>query len=422
MLSPTTSGTQSSVTGNVTLYVTNLPANTATITVDVVGIEMVYVPQGPYNLGDGSTNGSDYHFCVSASSASPVTITSSYETATSNFYAMSNGYNTPAAYVTGVPAAFPKGYYAFYCMKYEITEDLYTTFLNTIGSSAAQNRWIGNYNTNRQEVSQTNSYTFANSRPYRVQNFLSYADWLAVLDWSCLRPMTELEFEKACRGGSSTTANGAMNNEYPWQSTVINGGTTFSGAETGTETMTGGANCAAGNAGNSTYINGDGGNGPVRAGIFATSTTGQQSAGSTYYGIMEMGGNVREYVITLSNTAANDTFIRNVGDGVLVTNPAVQTLPMVSGDALQSTWPYPDYANPGSSSWTALGQRGGDWYSGGTSQGQYVSYLAMNGNYDPIQTSAREMCYTNTSYFGNIVFPYFSGTGRYSWTGGRGVR
>jgi formylglycine-generating enzyme required for sulfatase activity len=422
MLSPTTSGTQTNVSGTVTLYVTNLPDNTNTITADVIGIEMVYVPQGPFNLGDGSTNGSDYHFCTSASSASPTTIGSAYETGASNFYYMSSGYNSPATYATGVPAAFPKGYYGFYCMKYEISEDLYTTFLNTIGSSAAQNRWIGNYTTDRQQVSQTNSYTFSDARPYRAQNYLSYADWMALLDWACLRPLSELEFEKACRGGSSTTANGAMNDEYPWQSTVITGGTTFSGPENGTETMTGGANCAAGDGGNAAYIGGDGGSGPVRSGIFATATTGQQSAGSTYFGIMEMGGNVREYVICLSNTIATDTFTRNVGDGVLVTVPGTNGAGTVTGDVLQPTWPYPELTNPGSNTWGAIGQRGGDWYSGGTASGQYTNYLAMNGNYDPIQTSAREMCLSNASYYSQIYFPFFSGSGRFAWTGGRGGR
>jgi formylglycine-generating enzyme required for sulfatase activity len=418
MLSPTATGVLSSVSGQVTLYVTNLPTNSNTITVDVIGIEMVYVPQGPFNLGDGSTNGSYYHFCTSAGSSSPATITSAFETATQNFFYMSGGASSPASYVTGVPAAFPKGYYAFYCMKYEITEDLYTSFLNTIGSNAAQNRWIANNGTNRQQVSQINSYTFSSSRLYRAQNFLSYADWLAVLDWSCLRPMTELEYEKACRGGSSTTANGAQQNEYPWQSTSITPGTTFSGAENGTETFTNNGNCA---ANNQTYTNGDAGTGPVRAGIFATSTSGQQSAGSTYYGIMEMGGNVREYVINLSNTVAVDTFTRNVGDGVLISTSGVNGAGTVVGDAFQTSWPYPEFANPGASTFALpVGQRGGDWYSGPNTN--YSFYYGMTSYYDPIQTSDRLMCEFNINYNSNVAYPFFTGAGRYSCSGGRGGR
>jgi hypothetical protein len=139
---------------------------------------------------------------------------------------------------------------------------------------------------------------------------------------------------------------------------------------------------------------------------------------------MEMGGNVREYVIALSNTVAVDTFTRTVGDGVLVSVPGNDGAAMVVGDALQSTWPYPELANPGANTWGPIGQRGGDWYSGGTANGQYTNYLTMNGNYDPIQTSAREMCLSDGSnnYYGQIYYPFFSGSGRFAWTGGRGGR
>ena len=423
MLSPTTAGTQTSVTGSVTLYVTNLPANTIAITADVIGIEMVYVPQGPFNLGDGSTNGSYYHFCTSASSSSPALIGANYETAAQTFYYMSNGTSTPASYAASVPAAFPKGYYAFYCMKYEITEDLYSSFLNTIGSSGAQNRWLGNSGTNRNQVSQTNSSTFATARPYRAQNFMSFADWEAVLDWACLRPMSELEFEKACRGGSSTTANGAMNNEFPWQSTSITTPTTtgpsFSGAETGTETIVGGNNCNANL--NWNFSNGDGGQGPVRAGIFATSSTGQQTAGSTYYGIMEMGGNVREYVIELSSNVAADTFTRNVGNGILISTPGTPLAGTVIGDEFVSTWPSPTTATPAATGFSSvIGQRGGDFYSG-PNEGSYAN-LSINSYYDPIQTSSRYMCYYNTNYNNSCIYQTYTGVGRYNGTGGRGVR
>lgn len=407
MLVPTTIGTQTSVTGAVTLYVSNLPASSNAVTVEVVGIEMVYVPQGPFNLGDGSTNGSNYHFCVSASSANPASVSSTNESGTSSYFYMSGGTTTPATYATNVPAAWPKGYYAFYCMKHEITEDLYSQFLNTIGSSAAQNRWPGNSGTNRNALVQNSSSSFSTTRPYRAQNWLSWADWEAVLDWSALRPMTELEFEKACRGGSSSVANGAMNNEYPWQSTTISQGTVLSGTENGTETVTNGGNCMYGISTCCTPIsNGDGGYGPVRAGIYATSSSGQQSAGATYYGILDMGGNVREYVVQMTTNVSGDTMQRNVGDGTLqATAGTFGGGTLAIGDANVPLWPQPNGTQQTSSPYVGtqcFGTRGGDFYGS-------ASY---------VQTSDRYGCYSS-----NTSTPTSNlSTARALNSGGRGVR
>ena len=50
-----------------------------------------------------------------------------------------------------------------------------------------------------------------------AMNNLSWADLAAYLDWAALRPMTELEFEKVCRGTMPRVAG-----EYPWGDTTIN--------------------------------------------------------------------------------------------------------------------------------------------------------------------------------------------------------
>lgn len=400
MLSPTASGASSTVTGSVTLPVTNLPASGTAVTTDVIGVEMVYVPNGPYNLGDGSTNASTtwstYHFCTSAASAATANITSTNETATSSYFYTPTS-STMASYATNVPAAWPKGYYGFYCMKYEITQDLYVQFLNTIGSTAASTRYPGNTSSNRNTVSLQTLSTYVTTRPDRAQNWLSWADYEALLDWSALRPMTELEYEKACRGGTSSTANTAIVDEYPWQSQQILQATTLSGTENGTETFNTG-NCLFGSP---TIINGDGGQGPVRAGIFATANSGQITAGATFYGIMEMGGNIREYVVQMATNVAADTMTRNLGDGVLQSSSGTfggGTLNI--GDANVSTWPQPNTGPPATVAIGAscYGNRGGDWNAGAT----YV------------QTSDRQYCYYSSTTYLN--------TGRISVSGGRGIR
>jgi formylglycine-generating enzyme required for sulfatase activity len=399
MLSPTSTGSGLTSTGTVTLPITNLPASVTPVSTEVAGIEMVYVPSGPFNLGDGSNNTtfdwSAYHFCTSASSPAAASIVAANETATSTYYYMLTS-STYSAASGAIPAAWPKGYYSFYCMKYEISEDLYATFLNTIGSTAATIRYPANYTGDRNLLQQQTLATYIANRPYRAQNWLSWADWEAVLDWAALRPMTELEFEKACRGGTSSTANSTVAGEYPWQSPQILQATTISGVENGTETITNQANC---NYGNVTFSGGDGGSGPLRSGIFATSTTGEITAGATYYGILDMAGNVREYVVQMNWTATNDTFQRVLGDGVLVSVQGQNGGNI--GDANQQYWPNPNGTPAAGITNNNYGNKGGDWSIAGTS-------------YNYMQTSDRQLCnYSGTSYL-NVS--------RTGYSGGRGVR
>lgn len=112
-----------------------------------------------------------------------------------------------------VPALFPKGFRAFYIMKYEITQGQYADFLQSLsrGQSQLRSNFGGKgYYDYRGTISCTGErYTAA--RPARPCNFLSWDDALAFADWCALRPMTELEYEKACRGGRKPVAN-----EFPW--------------------------------------------------------------------------------------------------------------------------------------------------------------------------------------------------------------
>ena len=88
------------------------------------------------------------------------------------------------------------------------------------------------------------------------------------------------------------------------------------------------------------------GYGPLRAGIFATGSSGRASAGASYYGAMEMSGNVWERVVSLGNTSGS-AFNGTNGDGTLTVN----------GDANQATWPSPTTA-------IGSGAKGGQWVSG----------------------------------------------------------
>lgn len=178
------------------------------------------------------------------------------------------------------------------------------------------------------------------TRRDRACSYLSWADGCAFADWAGLRPMTELEFEKACRGPLTPVAN-----EYAWGTATImaDAARVLSGAENGTETVTSSTALGGCNYGGAAHTgDGDAGSGPLRVGIFATNGSSRVSAGASYWGIMELSGSLWERPVTIGN-ATGRSFTGLDGNGVL----------NASGDADVSNW-------PGTTA-TGAGYRGGDW-------------------------------------------------------------
>jgi len=336
---------------SVTLKMT-IPAGTYNY--KVFGIEMVNVPQGSYDLGDGT----------SASTYNSISVT-----------ATSQSGGLTAAAIGGasvaVPATFPMGYNSLYCMKYEITQEQYVEFLNSLTYDQQKSRTIND------PISAAGTYAFTNGQRNGIRisvpgnnsalpavyacdatagiennandgqniaaNYLSWGDVIAYLDWSALRPMSEMEFEKICRGPVARVAG-----EYPWGSTAItqiyNTLPGMSGLLTAAESYSPASNGMCNYGVNSSSVS----YGPLRAGIFATGSSGRASAGATYYGVMEMGGNVWERTVTTGN-AAGVAYTGVAGDGTLDAN----------GEANQATWPSPTTA-------AGSGFRGGDYVNPAT--------------------------------------------------------
>jgi len=169
---------------------------------------------------------------------------------------------------------------------------------------------------------------FTNGAPDRACNNLSWADGCAYAAWAGLRPMTELEFEKACRGPATAVAD-----EYAWGAstyTAIEGlqGTDGSGQEYYT-------------AGNVNHSQSTGPAGPVRAGIFAKASSSRAQAGASFWGIMELSGNMYERCVSMDFPNGR-LFTGTSGSGGLDE----------SGNATNTDW----YASTG-----AVANRGGDW-------------------------------------------------------------
>lgn len=142
-----------------------------------------------------------------------------------------------------------------------------------------------------------------------VLNHLTVGDILAYFDWSGLRPMTELEYEKMCRG----TNVPAIAGEFAWGSDTNN--------PAGTITNSGAANEATSNVGSlSNLFKTE----PLRAGFAATSTSNRSASGATFWGIMDM-HNLGEFMYGVEST----NFSRlSYGDGSLDAN----------GNAMVSGW------------------------------------------------------------------------------------
>jgi hypothetical protein len=102
-----------------------------------------------------------------------------------------------------IPASFPNGFAAFYCMPDVLSQGQYTAFLNTLTDAQAKARYHADGHGPEIKRSGTPSnYTYTASAPEEHGVWLSWADGAAYAAWAGLRPMTELEYEKVSRSGS----------------------------------------------------------------------------------------------------------------------------------------------------------------------------------------------------------------------------
>ncbi|MFH0864829.1 MAG: SUMF1/EgtB/PvdO family nonheme iron enzyme [Bacteroidota bacterium] len=320
------------------------------IIVKVFAIEMVYVPKGAFKLGSGGTEACTFY--TYPNTTVPYNIVSE-ELVTvgqkeGNLFYSKHFY--AEMFQTTIPAGFPKGYNAFWCMKYEITQEQYAEFLNTLTRRQQIARVIADVSQikinnyfvmcNNKTASVRNGIrcdsvipvadpvTFycdlnANGKPdenndgqYISCNFLGWADGAAFADWAGLRPMTEFEYEKACRGSQNPVAD-----EYAWGTTKILAAESLLNAGAISE-------CASSAEANCIYDNPAKIPGPVRSGLFFRKNGTKEQNGESFYGIADMSGNLFERCVTVSNSTGV-TFTGTLGDGTLD----------VSGNSTNTDWP-----------------------------------------------------------------------------------
>lgn len=313
-----------------------------------------------------------------------------------------------------VPTSFPKGYQAFYCMKYEIAQQQYVDFLNCLtreqqntrvgtdiapGVSSVTDRYVmpGSATTQWRNAIRCDAtidpqapvhfYCDANGNgtggeaddgQWVAANYLNAFDLAAYLDWSALRIMTMYEYEKVCRGPLEPVPG-----EYAWGNALAvewDHGYTLEGTGTAQEGIASGYSTTSGNMN-------WGGGGPVRVGIFAAhpTNTGRMASGAGYYGAMELTGNVGEYTME-PTTNYGALYWGWHGEGNLHPN----------GENDVASWPSPGFV-------PVDGQHGFTIKGGGGGSGIPASI-------------------GSTVSAGTVMGHHSSATGRWEAMGGRGVR
>lgn len=344
-----------------------------TVDIRVYAIEMVYVPTGPFYAGDNATSTSSFKQGSAdddpwyIGSEDAITVGDQAGSGTgvgdtnSEYYYVSAWFDSDD--ITGasftIPATFPKGYEKFYMMKGEVSQGQWINFFNTLTDTQKIARDI----TSTVDGKQTDTLTGRNNVRWTsgdatlpdqgggatydtvAMGYTNWGDYLAFLDWTGLRPMTELEFEKAARGPYP-----AVSGEYTWGTTSVTAATSISNAGKSNEVPQIEANCVVGGS--------SGLGGPMRVGSTAAGKSTRVASGAGYYGAMDLSGNLLERTVTVGNSAGRSFQRRYHGNGTLTT----------AGGANVTSWP----------SHSGGGQRGSAYYDaaayGRTSDRRFAGY------------------------------------------------
>jgi hypothetical protein len=253
-------------------------------------------------------------------------------------------------------------------MKGEISQGQWVAFFNTLTATQKTTRDITsgtNQGKNSDNLTYRNNVSWTGSGdatlPDRgggatytgvAMNYLAWWDGTAYLDWSGLRPMSELEFERSARGPYRP-----VNWEHACGSTSVTQATSIVNGGLPTERAQTGANAAYGNHASI--------QGPLRVGSFAYGASTRIAAKAGYYGAMELSGNLWERVVVICDSNHRNFERRYHGNGALDS----------SGYANVSTW-------PGNG-----GLRGGSWYWFSS------SFCVSNRAYSIASTSGRSNDY-----------------------------
>ncbi len=205
------------------------------VAIKAYGLKMVYVAEGPYSLGSGGNEtGAFYTFQaekkrgaekerITVGGATMAIHEAVVEADEFPAYSVTSSNAIPTGKVPGklwaraaeppdggeIPATFPNGYRAFYMMYCPMPQAVYAAFLSSLppglgedhheqGNHATDSGWAGAI---VKSTDPENPYEFHHGRlKSHCTWWLKWDDCTTFAAWAGLRPMTELENEKALRG------------------------------------------------------------------------------------------------------------------------------------------------------------------------------------------------------------------------------
>lgn len=301
----------------------------------VYALEMVDIPQGAFYAGDGSANS---YVKTNTTTNAPL-----YLTSTSGGTGLS-----ATTYFRGEPISvssnYPNGVAEYFIMKYELSNEAYCEFMNTL-TRAQQNSLaesssfttattgiINDFNDFHSkfaasftsltdpavfgcDANQNGIFNEANDGQNNGVIINYMRDAFAYLDWAGLRAMSGYEFEKACRGPLAPVAG-----EFAW------GTTTFNNAIIDVDVF-------GPNEGSSLTVDGPMARAGTRNGAFAKPAGSTRlNSGGSYYGVMELSNSGSEPHIGYGDSPVWNSWTAINGDGLVNADYATLELAATSPD------------------------------------------------------------------------------------------
>jgi hypothetical protein len=260
--------------------------NVTGLEVRVFAVEMVYVPEGEFNIAKG-------FYMVPPNSPGPWSFNGTFNAPGSNFPVINTRLTPTLTYNDGTSISvrikgdagidtnndgvidnttYPIGYRAFYAYKYELSEQQYADFLNTLTNTQITTLGVAGNSitvTNGQHLSSAPNISCGNSNASR---FFAYADW------SGLRPQTILEYNKLSYGPNRPIYNNESNGYPAWGAGIPNGWSCCLSASKREL---------------------------KQVGYASNATSNRQSSGAGYFGNLDLVANASEPVIRLNSYSFN---------------------------------------------------------------------------------------------------------------------
>ncbi len=182
-------------------------------------VEMVYIPEGAFYLNTGGVEPFRfYQYTDGSQHTQPYRVTGEAAIPTGQQAGQLWARRGAQPEDKGeIPAAYPKGYRAFYCMKVQIKGQQYTDFLNSLTAEQAAKRYPSEKEGQGSIARSGTPPNFSISAEGAIHLYtpVSWGDGIAFAAWAGLRPMSELEYIKVGRGMMEPTTDTGDTIDHP---------------------------------------------------------------------------------------------------------------------------------------------------------------------------------------------------------------